>query len=318
MARWGKLSYAQKTCLGKVGLLMQQAGMLREGARVGVAVSGGVDSFLLLQLLIMRRRIVPFSFEIMALHVNPGFDPVAHLPLAAWIREQGLAAHLELTDHGPRAHSPENRKGSACFFCARLRRKRLFALCQTYGLTHLAFAHTADDLAATFLMNLVLTGKVYGLAAREEYFGGELTLGAMDDAFRHADIVYPKSWAPMRVMERRTELLEAGDSRGLDELERQCLAENERHVRWECTEKLMASTRGGQALYMHCLPADISGVSCRRGEVAASVFERYRLPTYREAGHKPFIIAAIILLTRLARPEQVLAKLHARCSPRIL
>jgi tRNA(Ile)-lysidine synthase TilS/MesJ len=176
MARWGKLSYAQKTCLGKVGLLMQQAGMLREGARVGVAVSGGVDSFLLLQLLIMRRRIVPFSFEIMALHVNPGFDPVAHLPLAAWIREQGLAAHLELTDHGPRAHSPENRKGSACFFCARLRRKRLFALCRTYGLTHLAFAHTADDLAATFLMNLVLTGKVYGLAAREEYFGGELTL----------------------------------------------------------------------------------------------------------------------------------------------
>lgn len=54
-------------------------------------------------------------------------------------------------------------------------------------------------------------------------------------------------------------------------------------------------TRGGKALYMHCLPADISGVSCRQGEVSAGVFEKYKRETYLQASYKPFIIAAMML-----------------------
>ena len=69
----------------------------------------------------------------------------------------------------------------------------------------------------------------------------------------------------------------------------------------------MARTR--EAIYLHCLPADISSVSCERGEVAASVFERFRLATYREAGYKPYVIAAVILLSKLADPVGVLRKL---------
>ena len=57
---------------------------------------------------------------------------------------------------------------------------------------------------------------------------------------------------------------------------------------------------------MHCLPADVTDVSCKAGEVGASVFERYRLETYREAGHKPFVIAAMILATRFRNPAAVL------------
>jgi ornithine carbamoyltransferase len=71
----------------------------------------------------------------------------------------------------------------------------------------------------------------------------------------------------------------------------------------------MALTRGGSALYMHCLPADISGVSCERGEVSAGVFERYRLATYREASYKPFVIAAMILMARFKSPATVLRHL---------
>ena len=69
---------------------------------------------------------------------------------------------------------------------------------------------------------------------------------------------------------------------------------------------MMARTRDGRALYMHCLPADITGVSCKAGEVSKTVFERARLDTYREAGHKPFIIAAMILATRFAQPAEAL------------
>ncbi|NJB67038.1 tRNA(Ile)-lysidine synthase TilS/MesJ [Desulfobaculum xiamenense] len=174
MAQWGKLTYAQKQCLGGTGKLMQQAGMLSPSARVGIAVSGGVDSWVLLKILTMRQRIIPFPVELMALHLNPGFDATSHAPLAAWLRENGVSGHLEVTDYGPRAHSEENLKRSACFYCAMLRRKRLFELCKQYGLTHLAFGHTADDLAATFFMNIFKTGNVYGLSMAEDFFGGQL------------------------------------------------------------------------------------------------------------------------------------------------
>jgi knotted carbamoyltransferase YgeW len=130
---------------------------------------------------------------------------------------------------------------------------------------------------------------------------------AMADAFAGADVVYPKSWAPFSVMQERTALLRGGKGNQVEALEKEALARNARHTDWECGEALMRSTRGGRALYMHCLPADISGVNCKQGEVAATVFDRYRNDTYREAGHKPFVIAAMMLLTRLAEPARVLA-----------
>ncbi|MBW6515917.1 MAG: knotted carbamoyltransferase YgeW [Candidatus Cloacimonetes bacterium] len=125
---------------------------------------------------------------------------------------------------------------------------------------------------------------------------------SMEDAFENADIVYPKSWAPMSVMQQRTKLLQIKDMDGLRELEKSCLANNAMYKGWECTEEMMKLTKYGNALYAHCLPADISGVSCERGEVAASVFDRYRYHTYQEAGFKPFVIAAMILLTKINDP----------------
>jgi knotted carbamoyltransferase YgeW len=139
---------------------------------------------------------------------------------------------------------------------------------------------------------------------------------SMPEAFRNADVVYPKSWAPYTVMEERTALLRAGAARKLDELEKKCIANNDRHRDWECTETLMKITRDGRGLYMHCLPADISGVSCPAGEVAASVFERYRMPTYHEAEHKLYVIAAMMLLTRFEHPARVLAGCLDRGEPR--
>ena len=140
--------------------------------------------------------------------------------------------------------------------------------------------------------------------------GGSLTVSnSMDKAFENADIVNPKSWAPYKVMEQRTGLLRQQDTKGLDDLEKSCLAQNASHVDWECTEAKMKLTKEGEALYMHCLPADISGVSCEQGEVAASVFEKYRAETYVQAGFKPFIIAAMILANRFENPQATLEHL---------
>jgi knotted carbamoyltransferase YgeW len=151
-----------------------------------------------------------------------------------------------------------------------------------------------------------------------EASGGRFTqTHSMAEAFENADVVYPKSWAPYAVMQRRTELLEQSDEEGLQALEAECLAQNAQHQDWECNDALMTRTRGGEALYMHCLPADISGVSCAAGEVSAEVFERYRIPTYREASFKPFVIAAMILASRFEEPAALLRRVAERGAPRL-
>lgn len=140
--------------------------------------------------------------------------------------------------------------------------------------------------------------------------GGKFTkTNSMKEAFENADIVYPKSWAPFSAMEKRTELYGNGDQDGIKVLEKELLAQNAKHKDWECTEEMMKVTKNGEALYMHCLPADITGVSCKEGEVAASVFDRYRTPLYKEAGYKPYIIAAMMFLSKVRNPVETLEML---------
>ncbi len=149
--------------------------------------------------------------------------------------------------------------------------------------------------------------------------GGSFTkTHSMAEAFKDADIVYPKSWAPYAAMEQRTELYGNGDFNGIQALEQQLLAQNAQHRDWTCSEELMSTTKDGKALYLHCLPADITGVSCEAGEVDASVFDRYRDPLYKQASYKPYVIAAMIFLSKFQDPAAVLQQLADRGQQRQL
>jgi knotted carbamoyltransferase YgeW len=132
---------------------------------------------------------------------------------------------------------------------------------------------------------------------------------SMGEAYLKADVVYSKSWAPLHIMKQRTDLLKQNKDKELNELEQECLIINAKFKNWECTQKLMDLTKNGAALYMHCLPADITGVSCEKGEVQKEVFEKYRIPTYIEASHKPYIIASMILSNKFLNPENALSSL---------
>lgn len=147
--------------------------------------------------------------------------------------------------------------------------------------------------------------------------GGKFTqTNDMKEAFKDADIVYPKSWAPFSAMEKRTNLYGEGDLDGIKELEKELLANNAKHKDWECTEEMMKLTKDGEALYMHCLPADITGLSCKEGEVENSVFDKYRVPLYKEAGYKPYIIAAMMLTSKVPDVAETLEKLIEKNDPR--
>ena len=158
--------------------------------------------------------------------------------------------------------------------------------------------------------------KQAGVYAEEN--GGSLKQAhTMQEAFEGADIVIPKSWAPYAAMEKRTKLYAAGDSEGIDKLERELLAQNATHKDWCCTQELMGTTaKGMDTIYMHPLPADINGVSCEHGEVENEVFDYHRDGLYKEASYKPYAVAAMIFLQKVKDPVATLAALEAAAKPR--
>ncbi|MDO5564435.1 MAG: knotted carbamoyltransferase YgeW [Eubacteriales bacterium] len=148
--------------------------------------------------------------------------------------------------------------------------------------------------------------------------GGKFSISHdMKEAFKDADIIYPKSWAPFKAMEKRTDLYSKGDQEGIDKLEKELLSQNANHKDWACTEDMMKLTKGGKGLYLHCLPADITGLSCKEGEVDKSVFDRYLDPLYKQASFKPYVIAAMIMLAQFENPVKILEDLKSKKSDRV-
>jgi knotted carbamoyltransferase YgeW len=119
--------------------------------------------------------------------------------------------------------------------------------------------------------------------------GGKLTqVRDMDAAFADADVIYPKSWGPLALMTERVDANAAGDTAALADIEARALAKNAEHRGWICDERVMATTAKGEALYMHCLPADIGA------EVSPGVMARARLNVARQAQKKVYVIMALL------------------------
>ncbi|HEY5610790.1 MAG TPA: knotted carbamoyltransferase YgeW [Thermoanaerobaculia bacterium] len=118
----------------------------------------------------------------------------------------------------------------------------------------------------------------------------------MDDAFASADVVYPKSWGPYDLMLERV----GATPDAMTELERQALERNREHIDWICDERRMRLTR--DALYMHCLPADIGA------EVAPSVLESFRHSLAREANKKLYVVMALLAVAKVKRLRERLSR----------
>ncbi|MEZ5171199.1 MAG: knotted carbamoyltransferase YgeW [Acidimicrobiia bacterium] len=110
----------------------------------------------------------------------------------------------------------------------------------------------------------------------------------MDAAFTDAHAVYPKSWGPYDLMLERVEANRARDEEALRSIEKRALDRNASFTDWICDERRMDLTHDGDAMYMHCLPADIGA------EVAPAVIERHTTDVAREANWKVYVIMALL------------------------
>ncbi|MCK9275720.1 MAG: hypothetical protein M0P57_11595 [Syntrophales bacterium] len=150
--------------------------MIKKNDRVLICVSGGLDSDVLLDLLLSPMLYLP-EFESVAFHVDLGFDP-QHEGLTVldnFLESKGCEYYLEKTDIGPLAHSIKNRK-NPCFLCSRIRRKHIFEAAEKYGCNKIAFAHHKDDMIETLLINMFYGREISTMVPNQPVFGGKYHL----------------------------------------------------------------------------------------------------------------------------------------------
>lgn len=115
----------------------------------------------------------------------------------------------------------------------------------------------------------------------------------MDAAFKDADVVYPKSWGPYDLMLERVDANAKRDKAAMGDIERRALDRNASHKDWICDERRMGLTKGGDALYMHCLPADIGD------EVTPGVMVKHKVNVAREANKKMYVVMALLAVAKV-------------------
>ncbi len=148
--------------------------MIEEGDQVLIGVSGGADSYALLDLLDSKMIFVP-RFSFIAVNIDMGFDPdyIAYQELEKYFQEHHYPYVMEKTDIGLISHSDFNRK-NPCFLCSRLRRKRIFEIAEEKGCNKIAFAHHRDDIIETLLINMFYGREISTMMPNQSIFGGKL------------------------------------------------------------------------------------------------------------------------------------------------
>ena len=159
-----------------VGRAIADYGLIAEGDRIGVAVSGGKDSYTLLHILEDLRRRAPVKYEIMALTIDSGYPGFRTDIIAEHLREHGFAHHVESTDHFAIIKDKRRPGSSYCSICARLKRGVLYTLAQKYGCNKLALGHHLDDFIETLLLNQFFVGSLKAMAPAMLADNGETTV----------------------------------------------------------------------------------------------------------------------------------------------
>lgn len=167
------MGYAAKEMKRLMGKSISRWRMVEEGDRILVAVSGGKDSLSVLWLLRERIKRIPIDYEVLAIHVDPGFGADSAGKMAAFFQENGFEYRAIKSDCGPRAHGAENLE-NPCFLCSRLRRKAIFEAAGELRCNKIAFGHHKDDVIETLFINLFYGASISTMKPVQEFFDGKI------------------------------------------------------------------------------------------------------------------------------------------------
>jgi len=141
-------------------------GLVEDGDRIMVGLSGGKDSWALLQTLDELRRRAPIRFSLVAVNVDSGYKDYKHDLIASTCRDRGWECRIEHTSIGEVMDDVLAAGATPCSLCARLRRGVLYRLAGEVGATKIALGHHLDDFAETLLLNLFFAGALKAMPAK--------------------------------------------------------------------------------------------------------------------------------------------------------
>lgn len=169
------MAYLEREIRRLVGKAIHYYHLIEDGDRILIALSGGKDSLVMLNILHERRARVPIHYELKVITIDLGYEGSDFEPLRAYTRDLGYDLVLKKTQIGPLAQSDENRE-NPCFLCARLRRKVFFETAQELGCNKVALGHNKDDIIETFLLNTFYCGEISTMIPHQVLFGGKLAI----------------------------------------------------------------------------------------------------------------------------------------------
>lgn len=154
---------------------MHRYDMLHDGDRIVVGLSGGADSLTMLWILAERLSRIPICYELLPVHIDPGFAGGFSEALQTYCASAGFRLRVEHTDYGILGHSPSNRE-NPCFLCARLRRKRLFEIAAELNCNKLALGHNKDDIIETLFLNICYAGEISTMVPCQTMFNQRFSI----------------------------------------------------------------------------------------------------------------------------------------------
>jgi tRNA 2-thiocytidine biosynthesis protein TtcA len=140
--------------------------LVEDGDRIMVGLSGGKDSWALMQMLDVLRERAPIDFSVVAVNVNSGYEGFRHDLISSACAERGWECHIEHTTIGAVMDDILDDGDTPCSLCARLRRGVLYRLAAAHGATKIALGHHLDDFIETALLNLFFQGSLKAMPAR--------------------------------------------------------------------------------------------------------------------------------------------------------
>jgi len=149
----------------KVAKAIIEHQLIEDGDRVMIGLSGGKDSWALLQVLDVLRKRAPIDFSLVAVNVNSGYEGFRHDVITDTCRERGWECHIEHTTIGAVMDDLLDDNDTPCSLCARLRRGVLYRLATVHGATKIALGHHLDDFIETALLSMFFQGALKAMPA---------------------------------------------------------------------------------------------------------------------------------------------------------
>src|SRR5262249_8793191 len=150
----------------KVTRAITEFGLIEDGDRIMIGLSGGKDSWALIQILDVLKRRAPIDFSLVAVNIDSGYEGYEHHKLTETCAARGWELHVEHTTIGETIEDILEETETPCSLCARLRRGALYRLADTVGATKIALGHHADDFIETLLLNIFFQGSIKAMPAR--------------------------------------------------------------------------------------------------------------------------------------------------------